>query len=214
MLFASCIRGLNLFSSAADLCCLHYHSYCGKQVNLLGNKVVLDFCSLHTDWSVLNLLILSPHLMLLQLGFMLLALIWKFDFPPFMVLIIAILNDGLFFLSFFPLNASVAFLWYLKFLGTKLTNTSHLGTIMTISKDRVKPSPLPDSWKLAEIFTTGVILGSYLAMMTVIFFWAAYKTDFFPVWLGYHTVWHIFMSKCSEVYLFVVLINFDSNIEN
>lgn len=31
---------------------------------------------------------------LLQLGFMLLALIWKFDFPPFMVLIIAILNDG------------------------------------------------------------------------------------------------------------------------
>ncbi|KAI3665941.1 hypothetical protein L6452_44576 [Arctium lappa] len=81
------------------------------------------------------------------LGFMLLALIWKFDFPPFMVLIIAILNDG---------------------------------TIMTISKDRVKPSPLPDSWKLAEIFTTGVILGSYLAMMTVIFFWAAYKTDFFP----------------------------------
>ncbi|KAJ3670145.1 hypothetical protein LUZ60_010469 [Juncus effusus] len=81
------------------------------------------------------------------LGFMLLALIWKFDFPPFMVLIIAILNDG---------------------------------TIMTISKDRVKPSPLPDSWKLAEIFATGVILGGYLAMMTVIFFWAAYKTDFFP----------------------------------
>ena len=27
---------------------------------------------------------------------MLLALIWKFDFPPFMVLIIAILNDGQF----------------------------------------------------------------------------------------------------------------------
>uniref|UniRef100_A0A0E0JCT9 Plasma membrane ATPase n=1 Tax=Oryza nivara TaxID=4536 RepID=A0A0E0JCT9_ORYNI len=53
-------------------------------------------------------------------------------------------------------------------------------TIMTISKDRVKPSPLPDSWKLAEIFTTGVVLGGYLAMMTVIFFWAAYKTDFFP----------------------------------
>lgn len=52
---------------------------------------------------------------------------------------------------------------------------------MTISKDRVKPSPYPDSWKLAEIFTTGIILGGYLAMMTVIFFWAAYKTDFFPV---------------------------------
>ncbi|XP_023515909.1 ATPase 11, plasma membrane-type-like [Cucurbita pepo subsp. pepo] len=89
------------------------------------------------------------------LGFMLLALIWKFDFPPFMVLIIAILNDG---------------------------------TIMTISKDRVKPSPLPDSWKLAEIFTTGVILGGYMAMMTVIFFWAAYKTDFFPRIFGVATL--------------------------
>jgi H+-transporting ATPase len=48
---------------------------------------------------------------------------------------------------------------------------------MTISKDRVKPSPQPDSWKLSEIFTTGIVLGGYLAMMTVIFFWAAYKTN-------------------------------------
>ncbi|THG22890.1 hypothetical protein TEA_025374 [Camellia sinensis var. sinensis] len=54
------------------------------------------------------------------------------------------------------------------------------GTIMAISKDRVKPSPQPDSWKLSEIFATGIILGSYLAMMTAIFFWAAYDTDIFP----------------------------------
>ncbi|KAG4972672.1 hypothetical protein JHK85_039093 [Glycine max] len=71
------------------------------------------------------------------LGFMLLALIWKFDFSPFMVLIIAILNDG---------------------------------TIMTISKDRVKPSPVPDSWKLREIFVTGIVLGTYLAVMTALIF--------------------------------------------
>ncbi|XP_074570218.1 plasma membrane ATPase 4-like [Curcuma longa] len=80
------------------------------------------------------------------LGFMLIALIWKFDFSPFMVLIIAILNDG---------------------------------TIMTISKDRVKPSPLPDSWKLKEIFATGIVLGTYLALMTVLFFWAMKSTNFF-----------------------------------
>ncbi|XP_064957248.1 plasma membrane ATPase-like [Musa acuminata AAA Group] len=80
------------------------------------------------------------------LGFMLIALIWRFDFSPFMVLIIAILNDG---------------------------------TIMTISKDRVKPSPLPDSWKLKEIFATGIVFGSYLALMTVIFFWAMKDTHFF-----------------------------------
>ncbi|KAF4367594.1 hypothetical protein F8388_011233 [Cannabis sativa] len=106
------------------------------------------------------------------LGFMLLALIWKFDFPPFMVLIIAILNDG---------------------------------TIMTISKDRVKPSPLPDSWKLSEIFTTGVVLGSYMAMMTVIFFWAAYKTDFFPRTFGVETLQKTahddFRKLASAIYL-------------
>lgn len=52
---------------------------------------------------------------------------------------------------------------------------------MTISKDRVVPSPLPDSWKLKEIFATGVVLGGYLALMTVIFFWLMHETDFFPV---------------------------------
>ncbi|KAF3440101.1 hypothetical protein FNV43_RR18379 [Rhamnella rubrinervis] len=48
------------------------------------------------------------------LGFMLLTVFWEFNFPPFMVLVIAILNDG---------------------------------TIMTISKDRVKPSPVPDTFE-------------------------------------------------------------------
>ncbi|KAJ6383143.1 hypothetical protein OIU77_031551 [Salix suchowensis] len=79
-------------------------------------------------------------------GFMFIALIWKFDFAPFMVLIIAILNDG---------------------------------TIMTISKDRVKPSPQPDSWKLKEIFSTGIVLGGYMALMTVLFFWMMKDTNFF-----------------------------------
>ncbi|KAK4373897.1 hypothetical protein RND71_004574 [Anisodus tanguticus] len=80
------------------------------------------------------------------LGFMLLALIWEYDFPPFMVLIIAILNDG---------------------------------TIMTISKDRVKPSPTPDSWKLNEIFAAGILIGTYLALVTVLFYWLADSTQFF-----------------------------------
>ncbi|CAA0820229.1 ATPase 11- plasma membrane-type [Striga hermonthica] len=112
------------------------------------------------------------------LGFMLLALIWRFDFPPFMVLIIAILNDG---------------------------------TIMTISKDRVKPSPLPDSWKLAEIFTTGIVLGAYLAMMTVIFFWAAYDTDFFTRVFGVRslerTVNPNFRMLASAIYLQVSIVS-------
>lgn len=82
------------------------------------------------------------------LGFTLLTLIWKYDFPPFMVLIIAILNDG---------------------------------TIMTISQDRVRPSPIPDSWKLSEIFVTGIVIGTYLALVTVLFYWTVISTDFFEI---------------------------------
>ena len=49
-------------------------------------------------WIGLLFLIYFTTFTCLQLGFMLLALIWKFDFPPFMVLIIAILNDGSLFI--------------------------------------------------------------------------------------------------------------------
>ncbi|KAH0850106.1 hypothetical protein HID58_095775 [Brassica napus] len=70
------------------------------------------------------------------LGFTLLALIWEYDFPPFMVLIIAILNDG-------------------------------------------RPSPTPESWKLNQIFATGIVIGTYLALVTVLFYWLIVSTTFF-----------------------------------
>ncbi|XP_010472897.1 PREDICTED: ATPase 9, plasma membrane-type isoform X5 [Camelina sativa] len=108
------------------------------------------------------------------MGFLLLALIWKFDFSPFMVLVIAILNDG---------------------------------TIMTIAKDRVKPSPLPDSWKLKEIFATGVVLGTYLAVMTVVFFWAAESTDFFSAKFGVRPISGNPHELTSAIYLQVSIIS-------
>lgn len=108
------------------------------------------------------------------LGFMLIALIWKFDFSPFMVLIIAILNDG---------------------------------TIMTISKDRVKPSPQPDSWKLKEIFATGIVLGGYLAIMTVVFFWAMRKTDFFSDAFGVRSLRNKPDEMMAALYLQVSIIS-------
>ena len=52
---------------------------------------------------------------------------------------------------------------------------------MTISKDRVKPSPLPDSWKLKEIFATGIVLGAYMAIITAVFFYVVHDTSFFSV---------------------------------
>ncbi|KAK8581300.1 hypothetical protein V6N13_144332 [Hibiscus sabdariffa] len=108
------------------------------------------------------------------LGFMLLSLIWKFDFSPFMVLIVAILNDG---------------------------------TIMTISKDRVKPSPMPDSWKLKEIFATGVVLGTYLACMTVLFFWLIDESDFFPEKFGVRSIRNNKDELTAAVYLQVSIVS-------
>ncbi|KAI5348656.1 PREDICTED: plasma membrane [Prunus dulcis] len=107
-------------------------------------------------------------------GFMFIALIWKFDFSPFMVLIIAILNDG---------------------------------TIMTISKDRVKPSPLPDSWKLKEIFATGIVLGGYLALMTVIFFWLIKETDFFSDKFGVRSIRESPEELMAALYLQVSIVS-------
>ncbi|XP_015572514.1 plasma membrane ATPase 4 [Ricinus communis] len=107
-------------------------------------------------------------------GFLFIALIWKFDFSPFMVLIIAILNDG---------------------------------TIMTISKDRVKPSPQPDSWKLKEIFSTGVVLGGYLALMTVIFFWAMEETDFFSDKFGVRSLHNSEGEMMAALYLQVSIVS-------
>ncbi|XP_072991362.1 plasma membrane ATPase-like [Typha latifolia] len=108
------------------------------------------------------------------LGFLLIALIWRFDFAPFMVLIIAILNDG---------------------------------TIMTISKDRVKPSPVPDSWKLREIFATGVVLGTYMAVMTVVFFYIAHDTDFFQETFGVRSIRENKNELTAALYLQVSIIS-------
>ncbi|KDO36416.1 hypothetical protein CISIN_1g037174mg [Citrus sinensis] len=108
------------------------------------------------------------------LGFVLLALIWEYDFPPFMVLIIAILNDG---------------------------------TIMTISKDRVKPSPRPDSWKLNEIFATGIVIGTYLALVTVLFFWVVVDTDFFETHFHVKSLSSKTEEVSSAVYLQVSIIS-------
>ncbi|KAF8029228.1 hypothetical protein BT93_E1786 [Corymbia citriodora subsp. variegata] len=108
------------------------------------------------------------------LGFVLLALIWEYDFPPFMVLIVAILNDG---------------------------------TIMTISKDRVKPSPRPDSWKLNEIFATGVVIGTYLALVTVLFYWIVIDTTFFEDHFGVSSLSSNSEKVSSAVYLQVSIIS-------
>ena len=48
----------------------------------------------------------------------------------------------------------------LYLLVTQLLNL--LSAIMiAIDDDKVKPSPVPDSWKLSEIFVTGIVIGTW-----------------------------------------------------
>ncbi|KAJ4970047.1 hypothetical protein NE237_003146 [Protea cynaroides] len=95
------------------------------------------------------------------LGFLLIALIWKFDFSPFMVLIIAILNDG---------------------------------TIMTISKDRVTPSPLlclELTWHWPQSY----------------FFWLMSRTTFFETRFHVRTISTNNNEMMSALYLQVSIIS-------
>ncbi|EME28253.1 H+-transporting P-type ATPase [Galdieria sulphuraria] len=49
---------------------------------------------------------------------------------------------------------------------------------MTISKDRVKPSPHPDRWNLGEVFILATALGWWLTAATLIYLATLYKTSF------------------------------------
>ncbi|KAF3591489.1 hypothetical protein DY000_02020457 [Brassica cretica] len=140
-------------------------------------------------------------------GFMLIALIWEFDFSAFMVLIIAILNDGtIMTISKDRVKPSpTPDSWKLKEIFA--TGIVLGGTIMTISKDRVKPSPTPDSWKLKEIFATGIVLGGYQAVMSVVFFWAIHKTDFFSDKFGVRSIRDNNDELMGAVYLQVSIIS-------
>ncbi|KJE96281.1 plasma membrane H+-ATPase 1b [Capsaspora owczarzaki ATCC 30864] len=78
--------------------------------------------------------------------FGLLTVIYDWYFPPLIIVILALLNDG---------------------------------TVMTIAKDRVKPSINPDQWRLSEVFTLAIVFGLWLTLASVILFQLAYRTTFF-----------------------------------
>ncbi|KAG2222903.1 hypothetical protein INT45_013534 [Circinella minor] len=114
-------------------------------------------------------------------GFAVMCFAFQFDFPPFLVLIIAVINDG---------------------------------TIMTISKDRVRPSPFPDSWNLKEIFSYAIVYGLYMAASTIVFYAVAFKTDFFQSHFGVehfedandwilHSVIYLQVASISQALIFV-----------
>eukprot|EP00268_Persea_americana_P010691 TRINITY_DN1435_c0_g1_i7.p1 TRINITY_DN1435_c0_g1~~TRINITY_DN1435_c0_g1_i7.p1 ORF type:complete len:263 (-),score=39.15 TRINITY_DN1435_c0_g1_i7:308-1000(-) len=66
---------------------------------------------------------------------------------------------------------------------------------------------MPDSWRLREIFVTGLVLGSYLALMTVIFFWAMIDTDFFSDKFGVRSLREEPNEMMAALYLQVSIVS-------
>lgn len=58
------------------------------------------------------------------------------------------------------------------------------GTILTISKDNVKASSTPDSWKLKQVFFSSIMFGFWLCLSSIVLFSVVRETDSFSGFLG------------------------------
>eukprot|EP00122_Pirum_gemmata_P004649 Pgem_evm1s4231 len=77
--------------------------------------------------------------------FGLLTVIYDWNFPTILIVLLAIFNDG---------------------------------AMISLSKDRVKPSPNPEAWFLHEIFAAGLVYGLYLTLSSWVLFYVASHTSF------------------------------------
>ncbi|DAZ98934.1 TPA: hypothetical protein N0F65_001373 [Lagenidium giganteum] len=65
---------------------------------------------------------------------------------------------------------TVAWNWYFPTLLVVVLAILNDGTILTIAKDNVQPSPTPDAWKLRQVFLIAVCFGLWLSFSTVVLF--------------------------------------------
>jgi len=74
---------------------------------------------------------------------------------------------------------TIAYDWYFPTIGIVFLAILNDGTMLTISKDRVKPSEKPDRWDLKEIFGVAIALGIYNTISTIVLFVVVRDTLFF-----------------------------------
>jgi len=77
-----------------------------------------------------------------------------------------------------------AFDFYFPTILTVILAVLNDGTILTISKDRVQPSPDPDEWRLKEIFILAFVLGLYLTGIGLLLFVIERETFIFQDWFN------------------------------
>eukprot|EP01132_Coremiostelium_polycephalum_P001947 gene1947-2383_t len=74
---------------------------------------------------------------------------------------------------------TVAWGFYFPTIATVIIAILNDGTMLTISKDRVKPRNSPDNWNLLEVFTMAICYGLYLVGSTIVYFAAIHDGTWF-----------------------------------
>ncbi|WIA34892.1 hypothetical protein OEZ86_013179 [Tetradesmus obliquus] len=79
---------------------------------------------------------------------------------------------------------TIAYNWYFPTILIVLLAVFNDGAMIALSKDRVTPSPTPNSWRLRDIFIVGIVYGLYLTLSTWVLYHLAAKTSFFENAIG------------------------------
>lgn len=74
---------------------------------------------------------------------------------------------------------TIAWNWYFPTLLVVILAILNDGTILTISKDNVKASQYPDSWKLKQVFIASISFGLWLTLSTIVLFGVIHNTKGF-----------------------------------
>jgi len=69
--------------------------------------------------------------------------------------------------------------WYFPTIAIAILAILNDGCMISISRDRVTPSQVPDKWNPIRIFVTAIIYGCYLAVSTIVLFDIAWNSTFF-----------------------------------
>ncbi|KIZ00694.1 hypothetical protein MNEG_7267 [Monoraphidium neglectum] len=79
---------------------------------------------------------------------------------------------------------TVLYNWYFPTILIVLLAVFNDGAMIALSKDRVTPSPAPNSWRLRNIFTVGIVYGLYLTLSSWVLYHVAAKDTFFQNRIG------------------------------
>lgn len=75
---------------------------------------------------------------------------------------------------------SISYNWFFPTVAIVILAILNDLSMLSVSRDRVKPSKRPDEWDFVELFTIALVLGGWLTLSSVVLFLIIFQTNFFP----------------------------------